>query len=137
MGMAYYSDYSTTSSATDSCWRSWNTPYYTTNASTTTADTVWYTWCDITTAGATTIHYPSTITTWVTWSAESDEQVERVKLSKAEKRRQEQLAEVHREDRKVTSEWLKQNEVPHHRLVMGKLRADMYVDNSSRRMEEI
>ena len=40
-------------------------------------------------------------------------------------------------DRGVTKKWLDENKVRYHKLVMDKPRADIYVDNSARRMEEI
>jgi len=40
-------------------------------------------------------------------------------------------------DWKVTVKWLKGNCVWYHCLVMGKLRADYYVDNASRRVDEL
>jgi uncharacterized HAD superfamily protein len=40
-------------------------------------------------------------------------------------------------DWKVTVQWLRENFVCYHCLVMGKLRADYYVDNSARRVDEL
>jgi len=41
------------------------------------------------------------------------------------------------EDREVTEKWLKRNGAKFHRLVLGKLRADLYIDNDSKRINEI
>ena len=41
------------------------------------------------------------------------------------------------EDRKVTNDWLKINGVKYHRLIMGKFRADFYVDSNEKRPEEL
>jgi uncharacterized HAD superfamily protein len=41
------------------------------------------------------------------------------------------------EDRSVTRTWLKKYKVRYHRLIMGKPRADVYVDNAAKRMDEI
>ena len=41
------------------------------------------------------------------------------------------------EDREVTIEWLKRHGAKYHRLELGKLRADLYVDNDSKRMDEL
>ena len=41
------------------------------------------------------------------------------------------------EDRKVTEFWLDKHKVRYHKLVMGKLRADIYIDNAAKRMDEI
>ena len=40
-------------------------------------------------------------------------------------------------DREVTTRWLKDNNVPYTALVMDKLRADLYIDQDSKRMEEL
>lgn len=40
-------------------------------------------------------------------------------------------------DWKVTVKWLKNHYVKYHCLVMGKLRADLYVDNDSIRINEL
>lgn len=39
--------------------------------------------------------------------------------------------------RSRTEQWLKENNVPYHALVMGKLSADRYVDDKSIRPEEV
>lgn len=41
------------------------------------------------------------------------------------------------EDRQVTVNWMKINGVKYHRLIMDKLRADVYVDSASMRPEEL
>jgi len=38
---------------------------------------------------------------------------------------------------KSTLEWLMEHEVMFHYLIMGKFRADLYIDNDSCRMEEV
>lgn len=40
-------------------------------------------------------------------------------------------------DRKVTIEWLKKYHVPYHKLVLGKPKADLYIDDKSKRPEEV
>lgn len=40
-------------------------------------------------------------------------------------------------DRIVTKIWLDKYKVRYHKLVMGKPRADIYIDNAARRMNEI
>jgi hydroxymethylpyrimidine pyrophosphatase-like HAD family hydrolase len=40
-------------------------------------------------------------------------------------------------DWKVTVQWLKENGVRYHCLVMGKLRADLYIDNDSKRISDL
>ena len=40
-------------------------------------------------------------------------------------------------DRAVTRDWLNEHRVRYHQLVMDKLRADVYIDNDSKRMDEI
>ena len=42
-----------------------------------------------------------------------------------------------RDDRKVTEKWLKENNIPHDTVIFGKLRADLYIDQNSKRMEEL
>jgi len=41
------------------------------------------------------------------------------------------------EDRLVTLKWLKEHRVMFHRLVLGKLKVDIYIDNDSLRMEDL
>lgn len=41
------------------------------------------------------------------------------------------------EDEEVTKQWLKIHSVKYHRIVFGKFRAEMYIDNNSLRMEEV
>ena len=41
------------------------------------------------------------------------------------------------EDRMVTEKWLHKHKVRYHKLVMDKLRADVYIDNAAKRMDEI
>jgi uncharacterized HAD superfamily protein len=41
------------------------------------------------------------------------------------------------EDRLVTREWLKKHKVRYTKLVMDKPRADIYIDNAAKRMDEI
>lgn len=41
------------------------------------------------------------------------------------------------EDREDTKKWLKKHGVSYHRLVMGKFKADHYIDNDSLRVDEI
>ena len=43
----------------------------------------------------------------------------------------------HEEDRPVTVKWLNENGCLYHYLMMGKMRAKWYVDNSSFRVEEL
>jgi len=40
-------------------------------------------------------------------------------------------------DEKVTMDWLKEQGVRYHMLVLGKVKADVYIDNASLRMEEL
>jgi len=40
-------------------------------------------------------------------------------------------------DREVTTMWLDEHKVRYHKLVMGKIRADVYVDNAAKRIDEI
>jgi len=40
-------------------------------------------------------------------------------------------------DWKVTTKWLKRFLVRYHCLVMGKLRADLYIDNDSKRISDL
>ncbi len=40
-------------------------------------------------------------------------------------------------DRIVTADWLKKHKVRYHELRMGKIRADVYIDNAAKRMDEI
>ena len=40
-------------------------------------------------------------------------------------------------DREVTEEWLDKHKVRYHRLVMDKYRADIYIDNAAKRMNEL
>jgi uncharacterized HAD superfamily protein len=41
------------------------------------------------------------------------------------------------ENKEVTLQWLKKHQVRFHKIIFGKLRADMYIDNCARRMEEL
>lgn len=41
------------------------------------------------------------------------------------------------QDWNVTYDWLEHHEVKFHVLIMGKLRADCYIDNASMRIEEV
>ena len=41
------------------------------------------------------------------------------------------------EDRELTVAWLKKYKFKYNRLIMGKFKVDMYVDNLSKRMDEI
>ena len=41
------------------------------------------------------------------------------------------------EDRMVTQQWLSKHGVKYHRLIMGKFRADIYVDSNAKRPEEL
>jgi uncharacterized HAD superfamily protein len=41
------------------------------------------------------------------------------------------------EDKEVTEKWFKRNGVKYHRLVLGKLKADLYIDNDSKRLDEL
>ena len=41
------------------------------------------------------------------------------------------------DDEEITRDWLAKFEVRYHRLVMGKLIADLYIDNDSRRLDEL
>jgi len=41
------------------------------------------------------------------------------------------------EDRQVTQQWLNKWGVKYHRLVMGKFRADFYIDSNAKRPEEL
>jgi len=41
------------------------------------------------------------------------------------------------EDEEITKKWLKRHGVKYHRLVMGKFRADVYVDSNAKRPEEL
>ena len=43
----------------------------------------------------------------------------------------------HEADRPVTVKWLNENGCLYHHLMMGKLRANMYIDNNSFRVEEL
>lgn len=40
------------------------------------------------------------------------------------------------EDRKITEKWLLENGVKYHRIVFGKFRADIYIDNNSMKIKE-
>ena len=40
-------------------------------------------------------------------------------------------------DEIITEKWLYEHNVPYDSLIMGKLRADLYIDNDSKRMEEL
>lgn len=40
-------------------------------------------------------------------------------------------------DRKVTINWLTKYNVPYHELILGKPKADVYIDDRSRRPEEV
>lgn len=41
------------------------------------------------------------------------------------------------EDELVTKQWLGKHAVKYHKIVFGKIRADLYIDNRSSRMEEV
>ncbi len=41
------------------------------------------------------------------------------------------------EDREITRTWLQENGVKYNLLIMGKLRADIYIDNDSMRINEV
>lgn len=41
------------------------------------------------------------------------------------------------EAEQVTLEWLEKYQVKYHRIIFGKFRADVYVDNCAKRMEEL
>jgi len=41
------------------------------------------------------------------------------------------------QDIDVTHQWLSEHNVPYDSLMMGKMRADLYIDNDSKRMEEL
>ena len=41
------------------------------------------------------------------------------------------------ENEKVTLEWLEKHQVKYHEIIFGKFRADVYVDNCAKRMEEL
>ena len=40
------------------------------------------------------------------------------------------------EDREITEKWLRRNGVNYHRVIFGKLRADLYIDNNSMNIKE-
>jgi len=40
-------------------------------------------------------------------------------------------------DRKITILWLKKYHVPYHELILGKPKADIYIDDKARRPEEV
>jgi capsule biosynthesis phosphatase len=40
-------------------------------------------------------------------------------------------------DRKITTVWLKKYHVPYHELILGKPRADLYIDDKAMRPEEV
>ena len=41
------------------------------------------------------------------------------------------------DDREVTEKWLDKHKVRYHKLIMDKPRADIYIDNAAKRMDEI
>jgi uncharacterized HAD superfamily protein len=43
----------------------------------------------------------------------------------------------HEEDREVTVEWLKKYNVPYRKLILGKPHFDLYIDDISKRPEEV
>ena len=40
-------------------------------------------------------------------------------------------------DRKITIAWLKKYHVPYHELILGKPKADVYIDDKAKRPEEV